>query len=146
MSPRRRIEPPTTIGGALQSLLGRYVDVDAPTLRAYGHDAEAANLERLVREVRDALVADGETAVSLTEAEQLSGYSRDHLARLVRQGAIPNAGRPNAPRIRRADLPRRGPRSSSRGAASGNLENALASLSTISRELVAAKLPRDRRG
>jgi hypothetical protein len=31
------------------------------------------------------------------------------LGRLLRQGLIPNAGRPHAPRIRRADLPRRAP-------------------------------------
>ena len=45
--------------------------------------------------------------LTLTEASELSGYSVDHLARLVRDGKIPNAGRPRAPRIRRGDLPRR---------------------------------------
>ncbi len=45
--------------------------------------------------------------LTLAEAAELSGYSVDHLARLVRDGKIPNAGRPRAPRIRRGDLPRR---------------------------------------
>jgi hypothetical protein len=45
--------------------------------------------------------------LSLREAAAASGYSEDHLARLVRQERIPNAGRRGAPRIRRGDLPRR---------------------------------------
>ena len=36
-----------------------------------------------------------------------SGYSADHLGRLVRDGKIPNAGRPGAPRIARSHLPRK---------------------------------------
>jgi len=45
--------------------------------------------------------------LSLEAASTVSGYSRDHIARLIRQGRIPNAGRPNAPRVRRRDLPRK---------------------------------------
>jgi hypothetical protein len=45
--------------------------------------------------------------LTLTEAAHRSGYSREHLGRLVATGTIPNAGRPNAPRIRVADLPRK---------------------------------------
>ena len=47
--------------------------------------------------------------LSLPAAARESGYSRDHLARLVREGKIRNAGRPNAPKIRRRDLPRKAP-------------------------------------
>ncbi len=43
--------------------------------------------------------------LSLTQAAAMSGYSREHLGRLVRDAKIPNAGTPNAPRIRRCDLP-----------------------------------------
>ncbi len=46
-------------------------------------------------------------ALTLREAGQESGYSPDHLGREVRAGRIPNVGRPNAPRIRRGDLPRK---------------------------------------
>jgi hypothetical protein len=35
----------------------------------------------------------------LAEASAQSGYSQDHLARLIREGRLPNAGRPHAPRI-----------------------------------------------
>ena len=45
--------------------------------------------------------------LTLTEAASCSGYSREHLGRLMRAGKIPNAGRPNAPRIRASDLPRK---------------------------------------
>ena len=48
-----------------------------------------------------------ETHLTLQEAADLSGYSADHLGRLVREGKIPNAGRPKAPRIARRDLPRK---------------------------------------
>ena len=60
----------------------------------------AAELEATLRE-RD------ETTLSLTEAARESGYSADHLGRLVRDGRIPNAGRPGAPRIARSHLPRK---------------------------------------
>ena len=42
-----------------------------------------------------------------TPAARESGYSADHLGRLVRDGRIPNAGRPGAPRIARSHLPRK---------------------------------------
>ena len=44
-----------------------------------------------------------------TPAARESGYSADHLGRLVRDGRIPNAGRPGAPRIARSHLPRKAP-------------------------------------
>jgi hypothetical protein len=46
-------------------------------------------------------------ALPLGQAAEESGYSPDHLARLVRTGRIPNAGRAFAPLIRRGDLPRK---------------------------------------
>lgn len=50
---------------------------------------------------------EGEEVLSLAAASAESGYSREHLARMIRQGTIPNAGRPNAPSVRRRDLPRK---------------------------------------
>jgi hypothetical protein len=37
----------------------------------------------------------------------VTGYSADHLGRLIREGKLANHGRPNAPRVRAADLPRK---------------------------------------
>ena len=50
---------------------------------------------------------EGDEILSLAAASSESGYSSDHIARLIRKGTIPNAGRPNAPRVRRGDLPRK---------------------------------------
>jgi hypothetical protein len=48
-----------------------------------------------------------ETLLTLPRAAEVSGYTADHLGRMVREGRIPNAGRPHAPRIRSGDLPRK---------------------------------------
>lgn len=80
----------------------------ADTLRPYA-DAAAVAYERAADALDAALNAEQGALLTLREAARLSGYSADHLSRLLRQGRIANAGRPYAPRIRRADLPRRAP-------------------------------------
>ena len=50
-----------------------------------------------------------EAVLSLPDAASRSGYSVEHLGRLIREGRLPNAGRRGAPRIRAADLPRKPP-------------------------------------
>ena len=79
----------------------------AKALRRYGVETPATALERCADELEDTLVERDETTYSLVEASRESGYSADHLGRLVRDGKIPNAGRPGAPRIARRDLPRK---------------------------------------
>lgn len=59
-----------------------------------------ADLHRIAQGEQDA-------ALTLTAAAEISGYSTEHLGRLLRQGVIPNAGRKHSPRIRRSDLPMR---------------------------------------
>jgi hypothetical protein len=61
----------------------------------------------VVADLRTLATADAEVSLTLTEAARRSGYSADHLGRLVRAGTIANAGRPNAPRVRLGDLPRK---------------------------------------
>lgn len=56
-------------------------------------------------DLRGLELAKEDPIVTLRAAAKESGYSVEHLARMVRQGKIPNAGRRNAPRIRVADLP-----------------------------------------
>lgn len=46
-------------------------------------------------------------ALTLEQAAQESGYSKDHLSRLVVEGRIENVGKKGAPRTRRGDLPRK---------------------------------------
>ena len=80
----------------------------AATLRPYAEPAAVA-YERAADALDAALEAEQGALLTLREAARLSGYSADHLSRLLRMGHLPNAGRPHAPRIRRADLPRRAP-------------------------------------
>lgn len=67
----------------------------------------AAICDEVLADVQAVFTSEGEQLVTLTEASRISAYSPDHLGRLLRSGTIPNAGRPNAPRIRLSDLPRR---------------------------------------
>ena len=60
----------------------------------------ATDLEATLHRAASALL-------TLRQASAESGFSEGHLGRLVRDGAIPNAGRSGAPRIRRCDLPRK---------------------------------------
>lgn len=66
-----------------------------------------ALLDTLLGDLELLFAQEEEFALTLREAARESGYSQDHLARLIREGTIPNAGRPRAPRIRRKDLPRK---------------------------------------
>ena len=78
----------------------------AEDLRPYA-PAAAAAFEHAAAELESALRAADADLLTLKEAAQESGYSADHLGRLIRDGVVPNAGRRHAPRIRRADLPRK---------------------------------------
>ena len=49
----------------------------------------------------------GNMPLSVAEAARESGYSAGHLGRELKAGRIPNAGRENAPKILRRDLPRK---------------------------------------
>ena len=70
-------------------------------------DAVAAAYGRCADQLEEALEEDSSALLDLQQAAQESGYSADHLGRLVREGRIPNSGRAGAPRIARRDLPRK---------------------------------------
>lgn len=67
----------------------------------------AAIVDALLADLSALFGTEEDAPLTLSEASRESGYSADHLSRLVRLGAIPNAGRPRSPRIRRKDLPRK---------------------------------------
>lgn len=67
----------------------------------------AALLRRNAAELEATLTTRATETLNLQEAAEESGYSADHLGRLIRKGEIPNAGENGAPRIRRVDLPRK---------------------------------------
>ena len=77
----------------------------AERLREYGADAQAKAVDRCANRLEEALGQEGDALLTLPEAAEESGYSSDHLGRLVREDKIPNAGRPGAPLIARRDLP-----------------------------------------
>ncbi len=100
MSPLR---PPASASVRPADLL-RLWNERADFLQEYG-DANGARLWRLAAvELERALEAFGAEALTLAEAEQVSGYSARYIGKLIAAGEIPNAGRKNAPRVRRADL------------------------------------------
>ncbi|HSU92218.1 MAG TPA: hypothetical protein VLI43_00825, partial [Gemmatimonadaceae bacterium] len=61
-------------------------------------DELLGELDRLADDAANVLL-------SLRRAAAESGYTADHLGRLLREGKLANAGRVNSPRIRRGDLP-----------------------------------------
>ena len=75
--------------------------------RRLGADAQARILEFCADELAAALMRAGDELLSLSRAAQESGYSADHLSRMVREGRIPNSGRKAKPLIRRKDLPQK---------------------------------------
>lgn len=77
------------------------------SLRAWGASAQANVLEHAAEQLEQAIADEGRTILTLHEAAAESGYSAEHLARLIRHGKIPNVGRRHAPRVRRGDLPRK---------------------------------------
>ncbi|HSW31793.1 MAG TPA: hypothetical protein VLH75_20085 [Longimicrobiales bacterium] len=78
----------------------------ARKLREWAAAEEAAKAwEAAAAELEAALVSQAERRLNLQEAAAASGYSPDHLGRLLREGRVPNAGRTHAPRVRVGDLP-----------------------------------------
>lgn len=54
-----------------------------------------------------ALRSDADETLTLAEAALASGFSTDHLRHEIAAGRIPQAGKKGAPRVRRADLPKK---------------------------------------
>ena len=98
------------VRGALltrQGFLSRW-RTEGERLRRIGALVEPAKLlDEILGDAEALFDAEDNELLTLTEAADESGYSADHLGRLIRDNVIPNAGRKNAPKIRRADLPRK---------------------------------------
>jgi hypothetical protein len=67
----------------------------------------AALIDQMLADIADVFDDETELLLTLDDAAARSGYSSDHLARLIRQHRIPNSGRRGSPRIRLGDLPTR---------------------------------------
>ena len=74
------------------------------------HVRGASLCEEILADFRAVQAAAVEELLSLRQAAQESGYSADHLSRLVREGKLPDrrlAGSRGRILLRRADLPRK---------------------------------------
>ncbi|MFL5580924.1 MAG: hypothetical protein ACJ8AO_11160, partial [Gemmatimonadaceae bacterium] len=78
----------------------------AAQLRRYAPEVANA-LDDAAGELEAAIGEDDARELTLAEAAAESGYSAEHLRKLVATGQLANAGRHHAPRIRRGDLPRK---------------------------------------
>ena len=78
----------------------------ALVLEAYSAPAAEA-FRCAVRELEAALRGGEDECLTLTQAGARSGYSPEHLGRVIRDGVLPNAGRRGAPRLRAGTLPTR---------------------------------------
>ncbi len=75
---------------------------------SYGAEGPARSLEWAATEVEKALRDESDQLLTLAQAARDSGYHPDSLARMVREGQIPDLRPPNSRgriRIRRGDLP-----------------------------------------
>ena len=79
----------------------------AKLFREHEQAASAVAYEKCADALEEVLAHENETPLTLPEAAAESGYSADHLSRRVREGKIANAGKTNAPRIAKKDLPRK---------------------------------------
>lgn len=82
---------------------------EADLQRHRGQEAEATRTESFIVDLTAAEAGFFTEVLNLREASRESGYSGDHLGRMVRDGKIPNVGRRNAPKVLRKDLPRKAP-------------------------------------
>lgn len=91
---------------------------EAEVLRRRGAPKQAQLLESAADELDERLRQWQAEKLTAPQAAEESGYTAEHLAQLVRDGTIPNAGKPGAPRIRRRHLPRKPGRRPNGGRAS----------------------------
>lgn len=79
----------------------------AEILEQNGAEGQATAIKRCAEQLELALNCQGDVLLTTDEAAALSGYSRDHLRKLIRTGKIPSSGTPRRLLVRQADLPRR---------------------------------------
>lgn len=97
------------MGQHLRNALNTLRSKAAELRESFGDDARARALEWAACQIEEAIRDSEDSVLTLAEASLRSGYSPDHLARLIREEKIPNAGRRGAPRVRAGDLPKRRP-------------------------------------
>lgn len=95
-------------GGAVQRCVAEILAKAKELREAFGGEPQARSLEWAAAKVEQALRDETDRLLTLPQAAAISGYHPDSLARMVRDGQIPDLRPPNSKgmiRIRRADLP-----------------------------------------
>jgi hypothetical protein len=92
----------------LMSLVSSWL-TEAERFDAVGCEGHAKLARAYAQELEAWVEGLAEQVVTLQEASTLSGYSKDHLGRMTRDGKLVNRGQKGAPRIRRGDLPTKSP-------------------------------------
>lgn len=86
--------------------LAQHWRVTADSVRRYSPDF--ARFLEAVAEDRDVYEKEHHLeALTLVQAAKASGYTPDHISRLIAEGRIENVGKKGAPGTRRGDLPRK---------------------------------------
>lgn len=78
---------------------------DAQVFRRYGAAGRARMLERIAAELEQSTQTDQSATVDLSTAVKLSGFSRAHLRRLIREGKL--SATADGALVRACDLPRK---------------------------------------
>jgi hypothetical protein len=104
----------------LEALVTRW-RAQAGDLRRFGAGGQADAVDQCAVELESALASMGDEMLSLESAARESGYSADHLGRLIRTGRLTNHGRPKAPKVRHGELPKK-PIPLARSAPVGDME------------------------
>lgn len=94
------------LNSSLAALLTRWRET-AATLRSEGYTQGADMTERRATELEDCLTALDAETLSVSQAASESGYSAEHVRRMLSENPTLNAGRKGKPLIRRSDLPRK---------------------------------------
>jgi hypothetical protein len=109
------------IEDAKQGFLARWRERREDYHRLRASVDAAALIDEFLTDVDQVWRRHDDERLTLNEASAESGYSVDHLGRLLRDGKLTNVGRPRAPRVRRGDLPRRPRRQSGTLASASDL-------------------------
>ena len=94
--------------GAIQQCIAEIVAKAKELREAFGDEPRARSLEWAAGKVEQALRDESDQLLTLPQAAEIAGYHPDSLARMVRDGQIPDLRPPGSQgmiRIRRGDLP-----------------------------------------
>ena len=83
------------------------LDRRAVDMEVAGGEAVGRTARLLIGEMRQFLAEMNGELLTLEQAERESGYSKEHLRKMVAQGLVPNRGRKGKPLIQRSELPRK---------------------------------------